>query len=354
MRWVLTVCLSFIALASPAFAADHLRLKLVRIQDTSGFEKPVEAFTVLVPADWQTAGGVVWQYNARSCGYSMPYVAWKTTAPDGVSSFEIIPAQSWGGMSYAANPDGCPQVMVTTMRDYMAAFVAAYRGKVSNYRYRDLPQRAEELNQSASRTPTAPGGEVAQYAEAGEASFEWTYEGRRVREKIALLTVFSVTRNPGALAVTANQIGGYALRAPAGGIDPAAFERFTNTFRINPGYGELIRRFQETMQAIALKGVMERAAIWRAAQAEISRMIVEVYQNAQAAYDRASHARSRAMLGLSPYIDPATGATIELPTSAVAWQMPDGTIIISDDPNFDPAVQLGEPGTPVRPDPNAR
>ncbi len=323
-----------------AFAGE-VRLKRVDVADAQGFDRPLPAFTILVPTDWRTEGGIVWAYNGAGCGLGMPYINWTATGPDGVSAVQIVPSESWGGMSYAANQNGCPQVMATSLSEFMPWYLKRYRQGIRNYAYTPRPEFAEELNKSASRVPTALGGEIATYAEAGEATFEWTWQGRTIRERVGLVAVFNVTRNPGGYAaVSVTVTGGVSLRAPEGG-DPARFQTFANTFLPVPGYVALVQAFQERMQAIALKGVMDRAAIWRQAQAEISAIIAEVYANAQEAYDRVAAAHSRQIRDVDVYTDPATGSEIELPQGAAVWAMPDGTYIFSDDPNYDPA-QAGE------------
>ncbi|MFT3808500.1 MAG: hypothetical protein QM698_01135 [Micropepsaceae bacterium] len=329
----------------------EIRLKRIEVVDAYGFDRPVPAFHILVPYDWTTDGGVVWSYNGNGCGFGMPYINWSATGPDGISGVQILPSETWGGMSYAANPDGCPQVMTTHLTEFLPWYLKRYRPSIRNYTYRARPEFAEELNKQASRTGNALGGQTLLYAEAGEASYEWDWNGRTVRERVGLVVVFSVTNNPGGYAaVNVSVLGGLALRAPQG-VDPGSYEIFANTFLVVPGYAALIQEFQARMQAIALKGVMDRAAIWRKVQAEIGEIIAQVYADAQAAYDRVSADRSRAMRGVEVATDPTTGQDIEIPAGAgSAWQMPDGTIVISDDPNYDPEAELGGGGKKIERD----
>lgn len=353
LRLLLTLAAALIALASSAFAFQgEMRLKRIEVVDAYGFDRPLPAFHILVPHDWQTDGGVVWTYNGNGCGFGMPYINWTATGPDGISAVQILPSENWGGMSYAQNQNGCPQVMTTHLTEFLPWYIQRYRASIRNYSYRARPEFAEELNKHASRTGNALGGETLLYAEAGEATYEWDWNGRTVRERVGLIVVFSVTNNPGGyVAVSVNVLGGLALRAPQG-IDPGSYEIFANTFLVVPGYAAIIQEFQARMQAIALKGVMDRAAIWRKVQAEIGEIITQVYADAQAAYDRVSAERSRAMRGVEAVVDPSTGQDIEIPAGAgSAWQMPDGTIVISDDPDYDPTEEHGSGGKKIEREP---
>lgn len=346
LRLLAAVLCALIAFAAPAAAFEgNIRLKLVQVEDLYGFDKPLPAFSILVPNDWKTEGGIVWEFNGSGCGVGTPYLNWTATGPDGVSAVQILPSENWSGMSYAPNPEGCPKVMTQNLPEFIRWYVNHYRGSVRNFAFQPKPEYAAEFNKGASRTPNALGGESLVYAEAGQATFEWDYQGRTIREQVGLVAVFNVTNNPGGyLAVSVALVSGMALRAPAE-INPADYELFASTFLPVPGYVALIQEFQARMQAIALKGVMDRAAIWRQVQAEISQIISDVYANAQAAYDRTSAESSRAMRGVDVYTDPATGQKVELPNSASVWRMPDGTYVISDDPNYDPAPEHGDGGT---------
>lgn len=349
LRLLFAVSATVLALFGSAAAFEgEIRLKRIEVQDAYGFDRPLPAFHILVPYDWTTDGGVVWAYNGNGCGFGMPYINWTATGPDGISAVQILPSEIWGGMSYAQNPNGCPQVMATHLTDFLPWYIKRYRPSIRNYSYRARPEFVEELNKQATRQATALGGEMLLYAEAGEATYEWDWNGRTVRERVGLVVVFSVTNNPGGYsAVNVSVLGGLALRAPQG-IDPGDYELFANTFLVVPGYAALIQEFQARMQAIALKGVMDRAAIWRKVQAEIGEIITQVYADAQEVYDRVAGAHSRAIRGVEVATDPTTGQDIEIPAEAgSAWQMPDGTIVISDDPNYDPSADIGSGGKKI-------
>ena len=333
------------AISGPAAAFEgNIQLKLVKVDDQYAIDRPIPAFSILVPADWTTEGGIVWQYNGSGCGAATPFLNWTATSPDKISGVQLLPSENWGGMSYAANPQGCPQVMTQHLPEFMHWYVNHYRGKVKNFSFEPKPEFAAEINKNASRTGNVLGGQTSVYAEAGQATFEWDYQGTVIRERVGMVVVFNITDNPGGyLAVNISIMSGVALRAPAG-IDPASYEIFARTFFAVPGYVAFIQQFQERMAAIALKGTMDRAAIWRAAQAEIGQIITQVYADAQAAYDRVAVDASRTIRGVDVYTDPVSGQEVELPNSASAWQMPDGTYIISDDPNYDPSAEHGDGG----------
>ena len=73
---------------------DYMVLERVRLLDTMGFDRPVEAMSVLVPRGWNTEGGVSWKSIA---GCRAEIVTWRMSAvsPDGAIRFLVLPVRSF-------------------------------------------------------------------------------------------------------------------------------------------------------------------------------------------------------------------------------------------------------------------
>jgi len=181
-RLLAAVLGALMAISGPAAAFEgNIQLKLVKVDDQYAIDRPIPAFSILVPADWTTEGGIVWQYNGSGCGAATPFLNWTATSPDKISGVQLLPSENWGGMSYAANPQGCPQVMTQHLPEFMHWYVNHYRGKVKNFSFEPKPEFAAEINKNASRTGNVLGGQTSVYAEAGQATFEWDGDPRAGR-----------------------------------------------------------------------------------------------------------------------------------------------------------------------------
>lgn len=77
---------------------DYTVLERARFLDTTGFEQPAEAFSVLVPRGWKHDGGVVWK-SPQMCRGEMVTARWNVTSPDGAIRFQSLPLQAWGSAS---------------------------------------------------------------------------------------------------------------------------------------------------------------------------------------------------------------------------------------------------------------
>ena len=82
-------------------------LERVRFHDSTGFEQPAEAFSVLVPRGWTHDGGIVWK-SLQACRGEMVSSRWSVSSPDGAIRFESLPIHSWG---FASDP-----MMLQTMQ----------------------------------------------------------------------------------------------------------------------------------------------------------------------------------------------------------------------------------------------
>src|SRR5581483_4422669 len=109
--------------------------------------------------------------------------------------------------------------------------------------------------------------------------------------------------------------------------------------RPNPQYQAAISQFLANMSNIAQQGALDRARIWHEAGMQISATISQSYQNQQAVQNRAAQQFSQAIRGVETYVNPATGARVELTGGYDnAWVNARGEYLLSDSPGFDPAA----------------
>jgi hypothetical protein len=73
---------------------DYLVVERVRLLDTMGFDRPVEAISFLVPRGWRTEGGVVWK-GIGGCRAEIVQWQMSATSPDGAIRFLVLPQRSF-------------------------------------------------------------------------------------------------------------------------------------------------------------------------------------------------------------------------------------------------------------------
>ncbi|HEX8411703.1 MAG TPA: hypothetical protein VF883_22840 [Thermoanaerobaculia bacterium] len=139
---------------------DYTVFERVRFMDPAGFERPAEAFSVLLPRGWKHEGGIVWK-SPRACVAEMVGGQMSISSPDGAIRFQSLPFHAWAyasdgmmlqSLQMQAQAGGCDvgqpmgaeaylrQVMVP--RELSGATVIEVRP--NEPAQRDLQRRAEE------------------------------------------------------------------------------------------------------------------------------------------------------------------------------------------------------------------
>ena len=77
---------------------DYTIMERVRFMDNQGFERPAEAFSVLLPKGWKHEGGITWK-DMNACRGEMVTGRWSATSPDGAIEYVSLPLHTWGSAS---------------------------------------------------------------------------------------------------------------------------------------------------------------------------------------------------------------------------------------------------------------
>lgn len=94
---------------------SYMRFRLVRVFDEHGFEQPVEAYRLLVPADWQAQTWVRWRPEIVHCPSNPIDAGARLMAPDGITGLEIFSPAVWRWVDDAQSRQisqrgrGCPR-----------------------------------------------------------------------------------------------------------------------------------------------------------------------------------------------------------------------------------------------------
>lgn len=336
---------------SPAPRAKAGRGSYLQFKKASVVDRPDmiggEVVSMLIPADWQLEGGVVWRANPASPGA----LAARVFNPKGQEQIEFFPMQSysWGGMlPYTGFPEGSLYMgnevrpPVSDPFQYIQSYILPRLRSDRSCRVvasEDLPELAE-----AVRRANPDQGGLSARVRAGKLRVEYEQNGVPCEEDIYCALV--VVPIPGGNMViwTADYLCG--MRAEKGSLDEASkryFDTVVRSFRINPQW---FNRYVQLVQALVqqqnrqIRQAGELSRIISRTSAEISDMNMRAYEERQASYDRINENYSRYTRGVDLYQDP-DGSRVELPSGyGNAWRGPNGQYLVTESAGFNPNVEL--------------
>ena len=333
--WVGVLAAGLLAAAQGASA----QMQRVAIVDPSGFEKPMPAHWVQLPAGWRTQGGVIWDPNAP-CG-ATPSFRWQASSPDGSQLLTIHPSEAWtwDNLGIPATQGQCPRAPITDVRQYLESFVQRNRPGARILDYRARPDLV--------RTPPPPGGNGMQWRkDGGELLIAYGGPNGERRESVAAVVLFSLTTMAGVMPGETRQfLSGVAsapttLSAPAGALDMNLLTHVATTGQPDPAWQARMNRHNQVIARQNQQGAATRSQIIADTGNDILDMQMRGWEERQATNDRI-HARNvDAATGTSRYADPDAGEVRLDSTYDNSWRATDGTYLQSNDPNFDPNRDL--------------
>lgn len=354
--------------AGPAAAtrpapASVLRVRRVEIMDRQGFEKPLVAATILVPVGWRSEGGVEWT-PLNNCGPANRF-NWKATAPDGSGAIQLLPEEKWSAGNFPQPENGCVSVRISSARQYLEWYVQRYRPGARVLDYRPRPDLLEPYKALISTSNT--GGEMRSWVDGGELLIAYQVGGRPMREAISSVGFFILTRFPTldpsqTIELLQGQtFTGFAMRAPDGALDFRRSEALRQSMQLGPEWNARMVRASNERHSIVMESNRQMAETNRRAAAERSEIIARTgreindmqmgsWQKQNESQDRTQRETIESIRGVETYNDPHSGGTVQLSSQYPhAWQLKDGSYLLTDDVNFDPARDLGVQGQRLTP-----
>ncbi|WP_425408704.1 hypothetical protein [Hyphococcus sp.] len=333
------------------------RLKRVEIIDRQGFEKPMTAMTMMVPVDWTGQGGVVWGANS-GCGAGSGYTTdYTVSSPDGRSRAHLFPSYNWVWNSFSggAGQGNCPFLQIRTVEQYLNYLVSQTRQGARILDYRPRADIAEGYKFMNSRSPMA-GGEMRSWVEAGEVLIGYNQNGAELRESLAAVVYFNQTLTQPSMGMAGSEIiagsamPGFAMRAPDGALDFNFAELVRKSIKPSPEWSQRIARHNSKIAQTNLQGARDRSKIIAQTGEEIRQIQSDTWRTQSESFDRTSRETSEAIRGVETFNDPYYGGTVELDHSYDnAWQLNDGTYVLTDDTMFEPYRDLGVDGQRLEP-----
>jgi hypothetical protein len=333
-----------------------------------------EAYTLLIPAEWSAEGGVLWRPNP----YKPATAVLRVTSPDGRQQFEILPQMPFVDgareaamrSAYMAGPAAVNLMAqrfaegqlyygneVRRRVDDPAAFVRQFvlprfRADLQALRIvaeEDLPNVAQAV---AAADPAEQG--TRKTVHAARTRIEFLLGGQPYEEDIyCVLVLLDIP------AIQQTYWGAehlFAFRAPKGQVDgqSAVVRTIAASVRIDlrwfNKYVQLVHSLiQDEIREIQAIGEFSRR--WARMSDEISTDRQRSWENLQARQDEMNKRYSQYQRGVEEYKD-AEGNRYELPAGyGHAWASRGDEYLVTENPNFNPNVEMRGDWTPLEPVP---
>src|SRR5580658_4807301 len=374
---VMVVCGAFASVAGndtkTAGPQDYFRMKHVQVIDQGGFEKPVPAADLLIPTDWKFESKVQWAN--RGCFTDLAAVSFRAQSPDGRLVIEAFPSFSWQFSKDAAvqkylvmeNQAGgkvglkpCPVNAPVPAEDVLRKVVVPrYRPGKEIVSVEPMPELNQAMNNRSAgvQQQALRGGQQVQLrADAARARLKYDLDGQPVEEWITAVSyaqATAISTGGGATqGIDCRAVMLFAMRAPQGQLE--ANEKLFRTIRDSVSsdpdwmrqYLGMVNKLSQAQQSQR----QIRAEIIRQFQQHEIEVIQGVVANQQRGADQAAVGADRITRGVEPYRDPATGKTYELSYMyGHAWVNGNNNneVVLSDDPNFNPASVFNGSWSPL-------
>lgn len=360
--------LTSVALPSwPAPGAAPLRVQQAEFVDRQGFERPMRAFTLMLPVGFRYEGEVVWTLSAGGC--QRPFSPqFQAKAADGGQAIALLPGDGWGRSTFGALAQGCPVGDIASAEAYMRHWVQRHRRGARWIGWQPRP----DLVAPPATMDMGGGAAMRNWHEAGRATVAYTHEGRPVQEILAVITHFATTTMPGLpgnppmQSMSGESMGVLAWRAPEGQLDPKQFDAVWATLHSDPAWAARVQQGMNQMaqdnartqteisrinaetgrQTIAEMG--RRGQMAAQTRAEIAGMQQQGFENRMASQDRQQTETIKAIRGVEHW-QGGDGKVVALPNQYPhAWKLKDGSYLLTDSPSFDPGRDLGIEGQKMK------
>jgi hypothetical protein len=369
--------------AAPKVAArgtvsgSYLRMKQVQViahvaDPALGGKVDLPTIDLLIPSTWGFKDSVAGN-TTEGCFSDLYAVSWEATSGDGSVAFQGAPNDSW---QYTDDPavlrkltdpnrralglqgKPCPVKKPMKAEEYFRQNVfSAFPSGSTVVSVEPFP----ELNQMARKQLGLPSDDAGSggsaRTEAIRARVEFQKDGKTFEDWVSLVVVTRIFPQGRSAFYDCHAIDVMALRAPKGQLDvnDKLFKVMISSVRPEPKWqaysnGVIAKLYQAEAQKEASMDAMVAAF-----QQHVADTINGVTANAQRGAQNSAFGFDQNIRGVQTFRDPTTGNTMELSNQFDhAWLNGSNEYIMSDDPNFNPNVQLSGNWNqlqPVRPEP---
>jgi len=327
---------------------NMIRLKKYSYIDQQG--TGIQAFSFLMPADWQFYGGMKWILDNPA----MPSVtAFRVYNPKGREEFEVFPnhcffwttnLQLLGMFPPGSKYFGSTVKRPLTAREALKNIILAEeRGGFQDFKIlkdEDLPELPRALGAGQ-----ANGGSGASGAKL---RISYSRDGQVMEEEFYAVVepvTFPVQSMFGTFYNTIWYVDYiFSFKGDQGKLESHTqiFQTITASFKLNPQwyakYSHVIE-YMAQQQIQQIRSVGEFSRMLSRMSDQLSTEQLQQFEARGSVYDKVSEKFSDNTLGIDRYYDPFEGREVELPSGYNhAWCNNNGEYIVSDNPNFNPNV----------------
>ena len=333
--------------------ADSLQIRTLQIMDQHGpAGQPVVAYQTMIPADWKAEGGVQWNANdGQGQCFTGARLIWRAMSPDEAYSVAYLDPISWGVTSVGPARYRCLQTDLPDARSVMEAYLQVISNALQSQgvtvevlEYLKPPELAPIINVFAqSWRSDTPGSQA------------WT-DGIVVRTRIVANGTppdglsFAVTNhlafNGSAGSFRAGQSAMiFGLSTPQGKLEEGhpGFGVILNNLRPNPQWQQIENQWWR--QKVAQLGGTINAQIASANQGKsIGDSMFESWQRRQAMQDAGHEKTINGIWEVQPWKTPSGGTVLLNQNYNHAWQLQNGSIVLTNNANFNPVQATNQTG----------
>ena len=327
---------------------NMMRLKKYSYIDQQG--TGIQAFSFLMPADWQFSGGMQWILDNPA----MPSVtAFRVFNPKGREEFEVFPNHCFfwttnlsllGMFPPGSKYFGSTVKRPVTAREALKTLILAEERSgfqaLKITKDEDFPELSRAL---AAGMATGGSG-----ASGAKLRISYIRNGQAMEEEFYAVVepvTFPVQSMYGVFYNTIWFVDYvFSFKGEQGKLEShtQTFQTITASFKLNPKwyakYSHVIE-YLAKQQIRQIQSVGEFSRMLSRMSDQLSTEQLQQFEARGSVYDKVSEKFSDNTLGIDRYFDPFEGKEVELPSGYNhAWCNNNGEYIVSDNPNFNPNV----------------
>lgn len=341
--------------ATESGLAGPLHLKPIEIVDTTGPFGPIPAYSTVVPTNWQVEGGVVW--NPQNGCFRGARLVWGTGTPDQRYGIAFLPPISWTATNYGRASRGCLAMDLpdaeAAMRGYLQNMPGVEAEVIAVERPPELVQMVRQ-NSRGSAQPSLPG--LREWQDVAVLRAKVRAQGQDSETAFIIMTHHYEGVTPdgfgqGGKLVMRGGVAGLvlAISTPAGELENGhpAFGPVLSNLRENPVWKQNHARWwaQQNRPATPSGG-----AIASGGSQSIGDMMFDSWKRREGMKD-AGHASSIGSIWETQRYRTPGGQVTLSQNYRNAWQLNDGSFVLTDDDLFNPTQtfdQFGQQLAPLR------
>lgn len=342
---------------------DYIVLKRARILDEMGFDKPVEAGSILLPEGWKMTGGIRWK-GVNECRAEIVQQEVNITSPDGDIEYHFYPIRSFvysddeqmrqllevgtrsGGCEMGEPFDASQYIERFAREELQASVTNIKRDEAREQLFREMNEKVSNGNYGGTNIDTE-----TTFVD-GELRFDDGKAG------IAYVGVSVMTNTQ------QNYFSGGTTRSMSTNVFFATAVRFpperkkeameivaliNSSSRTNPVWLQAKSDFLTKLGNIEHAGRMERIRLvgeqskaYARSRDEAMDSQMRSWEKQQASSD-ASHQRFVKTIREVDTWKDSSGDNVDLSSGyKYGWSKPDGSYILTDNPDFDPAIKFSQ------------